>query len=96
MKILCDIYRSGKKPDMYVYVPHSEGLKNLPEPLLKQFGRAELAMTILLTPEKKLARAKIDQVLACLREPGYYLQMPPQAESYMQGINLNNDRLTPS
>ncbi len=91
--MLCDIYRSGKNADMYLYVPSNTSLDSLPEVLLKQFGRAELALTLELTPEKKLARARAEQVLQCLNEAGYYLQMPPQADTYMTGINQHNSRL---
>lgn len=93
MKMLCDVYRSAKKPDMYLYVPRNAGLAELPDALLRQFGKAELALTLELTPEKKLARANIKQVLASLNEAGYYLQLPPGAETYMQDINQQNTRL---
>ena len=91
--MLCDIYRSAKTQGMYLYVARDLGLAELPEALLRQFGKAELALTLELTPEKKLARANIEQVLACLSESGYYLQMPPRADTYMQGINQHNTRL---
>ncbi len=91
--MLCDIYRSAKTQDMYLYVARDRGLSEVPEALLRQFGKAELALTLKLTPEKKLARANIQQVLASLDQSGYYLQMPPRADSYMQGINQHNTRL---
>ena len=45
--------------------------------LLKQFGEAELAMTLLLTPERKLARVEAPKVLESIAEQGFFLQMPP-------------------
>lgn len=93
MKMSCEIYRSGKKADMYLYVTPELGLQGLPDALVRQFGRAELAMTLELTPQRKLARADIHQVLKSLQEQGYYLQMPPQTEGYLQTINAHNDKL---
>lgn len=93
MTVNCDIYRSGKKPDMYLYVKQGAGLETLPEALLKQFGRAELALQLELTPQTRLARASVEQVLKNLEEQGFYLQMPPQAEAYMQNVNQHNDKL---
>lgn len=92
-RVLCDIYRSSKKEGMYLYVNRSHGLQCLPPELLGLFGRPELATTMLLTPEKTLARAAIDKVLAAMQEPGYYLQMPPQEEDYMKAINQHNSKL---
>ena len=77
MKVIVSIYRSPKKEGMYLYVEKSEGLERVPEALLKQFGEAELAMTLLLTPERKLARAEAPKVLAAITEQGFFLQMPP-------------------
>ncbi len=77
MKVIVSIYRSPKKEGMYLYVDKREGLERVPEPLLKQFGEAELAMTLLLTPERKLARVEAPKVLESIGEQGFFLQMPP-------------------
>jgi uncharacterized protein YcgL (UPF0745 family) len=76
-KQLVDIYRSGKKEGLYLYVKSGHALDALPEALLKQFGKAEKSMTILITPDKKLARAEAEDVLHKLEEQDFYLQMPP-------------------
>lgn len=89
----CEIYRSGKKAEMYLYVDPNVGLQGLPGALVQQFGKAEFVMTLELTPEKKLARADARQVLKSLQQQGYYLQMPPQAEGYLQAINSRNAKL---
>jgi len=34
-------------------------------------------MDIELTPDRKLARVKVGDVLAALEEKGFYIQMPP-------------------
>lgn len=80
---VCDIYKSPKKDEMYLYVVKAEGLQRVPEALLQMFGKPKHYVTLLLTPERKLARAEASKVLAELSERGFYLQMPPAREDYM-------------
>lgn len=75
--MIVSIYRSPKKEGMYLYVAKASGLGEVPESLLQQFGAAQLAMTLALTPERKLARAEAARVLEAIAEQGYYLQLPP-------------------
>ncbi|GAA5445787.1 protein YcgL [Microbulbifer sp. NBRC 101763] len=93
MKVLCDIYRSPKKEEMYLYVDKREGTARVPENLLELFGSPQHLTTMLLTPERKLARANADKVLQDVRARGYYLQMPPVADSEMSEIALKNSKL---
>ena len=74
---VCDIYRCSKKEGMYLYLPKGVDCQQLPDALLKAVGKMELAMTVLLTHDKKLARAKASDVLAAINHQGFYLQMPP-------------------
>lgn len=87
MKILTDIYRSGKKEGLYLYVKKEQDLNDLPELLMKQFGKAEFSMRLLLTEDKKLARADAKEVCAALEDKGFYLQMPP-SEADLQAEQL--------
>lgn len=96
MKIECDIYRSGKNPDMYLYIACDQGWDAVPPELVHQLGKAEFAMTLELTPDKKLARADTARVMKNLRDNGYYLQMPPRPEAYMQTLNVQNNKLSSS
>ncbi|SHF56580.1 hypothetical protein SAMN04487965_2261 [Microbulbifer donghaiensis] len=93
MKILCDIYRSPRKDDMYLYVDKREGTLRVPENLLELFGKPQHVTTMLVTPEKKLARADANKVLNEICERGYYLQMPPVADSEMSAIAAKNSKL---
>ena len=77
MKILCDIYKTASKDEMYLYLCRAKGLKSVPEILLKNFGEPILVTTMVLTEAKKLARADVTKVMADLRVKGFYLQMPP-------------------
>lgn len=91
--VICSIYRSTKKDGTYLYIDKSRGLDCVPDALLELFGKPQQAMTMLLTAERKLARADVTKVLAALAEQGYYLQLPPPSEAYMQEINKHNDKL---
>ena len=76
MRLVCQVFRSSRKQEMYLYVDKSRGL---PDALMAQFGEATPVMVLLLTPEKVLARANVAVVLADIKAQGFYLQMPPTA-----------------
>lgn len=78
MKRICTIYRSAKHEGMYLYVDKQEDLTPVPEALLKQMGKLEFAMSLLLDSERKLAQADAAKVLAEIQDNGFYLQLPPR------------------
>lgn len=81
MKVLCSIYKTARKDEMYLYVDKKAQFSRVPEALLNQFGTPVLVCDLLLHPEKKLARAAVDEVLKSLEEKGFYLQMPPEKDT---------------
>ena len=93
MKKICSIYRSPNEEGMYLYVDKKKGLEPVPSELLRRFGKPVLAMTLLLTPEKKLARVETKRVLEMIEEQGFYLQMPPRPELDMQELRNKNYKL---
>lgn len=80
-KILCDVYKSPKKSEAYVYVTRQDGLSRVPEALLETFGTPKLALTFMLSEEKKLARVDSIKVLEAMSNQGFFLQMPPPEET---------------
>ncbi len=80
------IYRSSLNAETYLYLAKKSAFDSLPEALRKIFGRPILVMDMLLTEDKKLARADAAKVLAGIEEQGFYLQMPPPKEDYMLDI----------
>jgi uncharacterized protein YcgL (UPF0745 family) len=82
-KLLCEIFKSPRKEEMYLYVDKRQGLAEVPAALLERFGKPVPIMTMILSPEKPLARAKVEDVMAAIREKGFYLQMPPAKEEYL-------------
>lgn len=75
--LLCQILKSPRKAEMYLYVDKARGIEDVPDTLLATFGEPEAVMLLPLTPQKKLARADVNEVLAAIEAQGFYLQMPP-------------------
>ncbi len=75
--MLCQIYRSPRQQEMYLYVEKAQGLEKIPEDLLQRFGEPEAIMLVHLDGKRQLARANADEVIAKIEEQGFYLQMPP-------------------
>lgn len=75
--ILCDVYKGSKKDGLYIYVDRAQGLSQVPEALLQQFGEPELALSFKLSPERKLAKEDPLRVIAAITETGFFLQLPP-------------------
>jgi hypothetical protein len=75
--IVCDIFASRYKNEMYLYVVRAKGTERVPEELLARLGELRLVTTLLLKHDLKLARADVVEVLRRLDQQGYYLQMPP-------------------
>lgn len=75
--IVCDIFASRYKNEMYLYVARAEGTERVPDELLERLGALRLVTTLLLKHDLKLARADVAEVLRRLDQQGYYLQMPP-------------------
>lgn len=80
MKRICAVYRSSRSEGMYLYVDHKEDLSRVPEDLLARFGKPERSMTLVLSAERKLARADVAKVMEEIADKGFYLQLPPQPE----------------
>lgn len=82
--LIISIFKSTRKDEMYLYVEKSKGTADVPDALKEMFGPTTLAMTMLLKPDQKLARADTDKVMSAIRSEGYYLQMPPKVESMLK------------
>ncbi|UTW45628.1 YcgL domain-containing protein [bacterium SCSIO 12696] len=94
MKTLCTIYKSPNEDELYLYVDRRDQLTRVPEALLDRFGPPQQVTTLPLHPDRKLARADATKVLDAIADKGYYLQLPPAKEHYMQEINVHNHKLS--
>lgn len=83
----CDIYKSSKKDEMYLYIARPEQadeaqdidpLAVVPELLRQTFGRATFVMHLELSPARKLARVSTLHVIDSLVNKGFFIQMPPE------------------
>lgn len=77
MTTICQIFKSSRKAEMYLYVEKERGLEDVPEALLGEFGEPQEVMVLPLTAQRKLARVNAAEVLAAIAQQGYYLQLPP-------------------
>lgn len=82
----CYIYRSSIKDGLYVYLAEEDGLGRLPEPVLKQMGVPEFAMSLEIDASRKLGQEDAATVLQNLECQGFHLQMPRDLESQLASI----------
>ena len=84
MRKICQVFRSSRKQEMYLYVEKSRGVEDVPAVLLAQFGEPEELMVLVLSAEKKLARVNAAEVMMQIETNGYYLQMPPTSAELLK------------
>ncbi len=77
----CTVYKSRRKADTYLFLRRRDDADDdsveLPSALAEMLGPLEEVMVLELAPGRHLANADVDEVIARLTEPGYYLQLPP-------------------
>ena len=74
----CFVYKSSKKVDTYIYLDQKDDFTKIPKKLLKLLGEPKFTLEFDLIDDRKLAVADARQVIANLKDQGYYLQIPPQ------------------
>jgi uncharacterized protein YcgL (UPF0745 family) len=75
--MLCFIYKSLKKDQLYLYVDKKDDFSKVPEALFNSFGKMEFVMDLELTPERKLAKEDVEKVMESLNTKGFFVQLPP-------------------
>ncbi|MFP3416340.1 YcgL domain-containing protein, partial [Bacillus sp. SIMBA_074] len=55
-KLLCEILKSSRKDEMYLYVDKRKGTETVPDALMETFGKPVPVLTMILTADKTLAR----------------------------------------
>ena len=86
-KLVCEVFKSSRKDEMYLYIDKRQGLAHVPEQLLETFGKPVPVFTMILTPEKSLSRVNAADVVEGIKEKGFYLQMPPPKEAYLLDVH---------
>lgn len=74
------IYKGRKRPDTYLFLPVKDDFSGLSDDLMRAMGELEHVMDLVLTPQRRLARADARQVMHAVLHRGCYVQMPPQDE----------------
>jgi len=77
----CYVYRSRRKPGLYVYLPKEDDWSAVPDNILKLLGDTERFLELELTHDRQLARCTGAEVIAAIQAQGFYLQMPPGDKS---------------
>ncbi|MBD3647366.1 MAG: YcgL domain-containing protein, partial [Pseudomonadales bacterium] len=89
----CDVYRSVRHDEMYLYVAQKDGLSRVPAELLERFGKAEKTLTLVMTGDRHLARENANKVMANIDEHGYHLQLPPLKTDRLAEFRAEQERL---
>ena len=74
----CQVYKSSRQADTYIYLPEGAGIESLPESLRKIFGDPQKVLAVTLEENTQLAQADASQVMRSISERGFYLQLPPK------------------
>ena len=82
--MLVAVYKSSKKADTYLYIPKRDDFSTVPDALMKTFGTPLFVMLIPLEKKQSLASVDIEKLKAQLRDPGFYLQVPPPPEDLLK------------
>jgi len=77
----CVVYKSLRQFDYYLFVKKDDGFSRLPDGLKQILGVLEKVIDLELDDKRALAQADVKEVMQQIEEKGYFLQMPPRAES---------------
>mgnify|MGYP000844786169 CR=1 FL=1 len=69
--MLCSIYKTNKKEEMYLFISRRDDFSQVPETLLGMFGQPKLVVTVNLTETRKLQFADTKNVLENLTTTGF-------------------------
>jgi len=75
--MLCFIYKSLKKDQLYLYLDKKDDFSALPDELFNSLGTLQFVMELQLSPERKLAREDAKKVMSSIENRGFFIQMPP-------------------
>jgi len=96
--MLCAVYKSQKKADTYLYINKRDDFSQVPKALLETFGPPLFVMLVPLNKPRAVAKVGMEKLKVLLKEPGYYLQLPPTEESLLsqhrrsQGLSAQADK----
>ena len=71
------VYKSLRKPDIYLYVPARDAFDAVPEAVQAPLKPWQFVLEFELTPGRRLARVDAGVLAVNLAERGFHLQFPP-------------------
>jgi len=74
----CFVYRSTRRENTYLFLAKKDNFEEIPEALLRIFGRPEFSFEFELSDEKNLVRENPEDVMKNIQEQGFHLQMPAE------------------
>ncbi len=81
--MLCAVYKTRRKEGMYLYLPKKDRFDEVPEALMKTFGKPQFVMLVAVEKHGKVAGVDSEVLKKALLEEGYYLQMPAKIEDWL-------------
>lgn len=69
---------------MYLYVPKKDDFSAVPQALMSRFGKPQLVMLLPVNKREVLGGVDKQKLLDAMEEPGFYLQMPPKEENWLE------------
>jgi len=87
--MICSVYKSTKKVGSYLYIAKRDDFSPVPAQLMRMFGRPKFVMMISLA-KRELSIADKEQVIAKIKEQGFYLQIPPPEVDLLKEFKQNN------
>ena len=82
--MLCSVYKSSKKAQTYLFINKRDDFSDIPEALMKMFGKPVMVTVINLATKAKLGFADLDKVRESLATQGYYLQLTPKEDDMLK------------
>ncbi len=80
------VYRSSKKDGLYLYLPNTIDKCELPDAVSLQMGEPELALSFMLTSDRKLGQEDPATVISNIESQGFHIQMPRDIEDQIATI----------
>lgn len=80
------VYRSSKKDGLYLYLPKTIDKCELPDAVAQQMGEPELALSFMLTSDRKLGQEDPATVISNIESRGFHIQMPRDIEDQIATI----------
>jgi uncharacterized protein YcgL (UPF0745 family) len=87
--MLCSVYKSSKKVQTYLFINKRDDFSDVPEALMKMFGKPVMVTVLNLATKVKLGFSDLDKVKVSLVKQGYYLQLTPQEEDMLKAHKAN-------